>query len=117
MALGLSEGSVIQLTHRVPMASNDRASTRDFFVDLGARHGVRTGDTLEVSRTIPIWDSINGQFSHTFRLVLGEATVVATSENVSLAREKQLVDPLQLPAMNYHKFMLGDIVSILHTPK
>lgn len=105
-------GTIIQIAYKVPM-SNERSETRDFFVDLGSRHGVSIGDTLEISRQFSVLHSLSGQPWHFIRLVVGEATVIANSDFVSLARATKLVDPSRLPATNYHQFMLGDLVSNL----
>lgn len=93
--------------------TNEKEPSRDFYVDLGTRQGIKEGDTLEVSRQFPVLYSMSGQPWQLIQLVLGEATVIATGESVSLVRTKRLVDASKLPATNYRQFMVGDVVSNL----
>lgn len=108
-------GTIVQIVHRVPMGQNSPAPIREFYVDLGLKHGIKEGETLVVSRTHPVLQAVSGQSAPLIRLSIGEATVVRSSDFVSLARLKRLSDPSTIPNMNYTNFMLGDQVAQLRT--
>lgn len=95
------------------MSGAEKPLPRDFYVDLGAKHGLKEGDKIQVSRLIPVMQSMSGQPASLVRLPMGEAAVLRVSDFVSLARTTQLVPPSQLPSMNYYQFMLGDTVTSL----
>ncbi|MBI1861231.1 MAG: hypothetical protein HYR96_09975 [Deltaproteobacteria bacterium] len=106
-------GTIVQIAHRLPMSGAEKPLPRDFYVDLGAKHGLKEGDKIQVSRLIPVMQSMSGQPASLVRLPMGEAAVLRVSDFVSLARTTQLVPPSQLPSMNYYQFMLGDTVTSL----
>ncbi len=115
LALASQSGTIVQITHRLPLSANDKAPNRDFYVDLGTKHGLKEGDTVTISRIIPVIQSVSGQPAQLIRLALGDGTVVRTADFVSLVRKKNSIDPSQLPAMNYLNFMLGDQVAQLQS--
>lgn len=114
LAAANPSGTIIQISHRLPMSASEIKPPRDFYMDLGAKHGVKDGDRIQVSRLVPVMQTMSGQPSHLVQFVLGEATVLKTSDFISLARTLNLVDSKQLPAMNYYQFMLGDSVRSLN---
>ena len=51
-------------------------------------------------------NALSGQPSNIVKIILGEVTVIRTSDFVSIARLKKLAEPEGLPVMNYYQFML-----------
>ena len=83
---------------------------KEYFLDLGDRDGIKSGDILAVYRNLPV---INGQAGgpwHLMRVNIGEVRVHFVGETTALARETENREPASLPPMEYLSFMIGDEV-------
>jgi hypothetical protein len=94
------------------MQANEPAPPKEYFVDIGARDGVREGDLLEVSRSIPVVEAQTAGSFHVMKVVLGEVKVTLVGETSALARVERLRPPSELPPMEFFSFVLGDQVEL-----
>jgi hypothetical protein len=111
-ASAATQGVIIQVARRLAMQANEPAPPKEYFVDIGARDGVREGDTLEVSRSIPVVEAQTAGSFHVMKVVLGEVKVTLVGETSSLARVLRLKPPSELPPMEFFSFVLGDQVEL-----
>jgi hypothetical protein len=88
------------------MSYSEPPAGRDFYINLGTRHGVRPGDRLLVQRTVSSSDSVSDQSIHLIPVVLGEMLVVAVGETACIAHQDSLASAL--PFFQYPGFMVGD---------
>ncbi len=94
------------------MQANEPQPPKEYFVDIGARDGVREGDTLEVFRNIPVVEAQTAGSFHMMKVLLGEVKVTLVGETSSLARVQKLRAPQELPPMEFYSFVLGDLVEL-----
>ncbi len=109
-SLRAADGSIVQVTRRTVMSARDQRPTKDFFIDRGSRHGVKTGDVYRVLREMSVVDGRAGGQSHLVRVHLGDLKVIELGETASLGRVTQLRPAKELPAMDYPTFLVGDLV-------
>ncbi len=94
------------------MQANEPTPAKEFFIDIGARDGVREGDTLEVSRSIPVVEAQTAGSFHEMKVILGEIKVTLVGQTSSLARVQRIKPPAELPPMEFFSFVLGDQVEL-----
>jgi hypothetical protein len=94
------------------MQANEPAPPKEYFVDIGARDGVRDGDVLEVSRKVPVVEAQTAGSFHVLKVVLGEVKVTLVGETSAVARVHHIKPPTELPPMEFFSFVLGDQVEL-----
>ncbi len=109
---GATQGVIIQVARRLAMQANEPTPPKEFFIDMGARDGVREGDVLEVSRSIPVVEAQTAGSFHMMKVVLGEVKVTLVGETSALTRVERLRPPADLPPMEFFSFVLGDQVEL-----
>lgn len=92
------------------MSSSEALPQKDFYVGLGARDGVRVGDTFSVRRAISMSNGQSDANIHLIHVPLGELRVLAVGDTASIARVENVVESSLLPAFQYPGFMVGDEV-------
>lgn len=90
------------------MSYSEPPAGRDFYVNLGTRHGIRPGDKLLVQRTVSSSDAVLDQSIHLIPVILGEMLVVAVGETACIAHLDSQANAL--PYFQYTGFMVGDDV-------
>lgn len=112
LVLGSTSGTIIQSTRVLRMTSTELPVPKAYFIDLGARDGVKEGSVVEVRRELPVLAAFSGRFYQFVSIVLGELKMMAVGEYSSLGSVQTQKDPKQLPAMEYPMFMVGDVVEL-----
>ncbi|MBI4404383.1 MAG: hypothetical protein HY537_09495 [Deltaproteobacteria bacterium] len=105
-------GNIVEVTKRLRLSSAEAMPPKDYFIDVGTKHGINEGSVLEVKRVILAMDRFSGMGRHFIPIVLGELRVVAAGEYSSIARVHSQRSLDQLPSMDYSVFMLGDSVEM-----
>jgi hypothetical protein len=105
-----TEGTIVQVSRNLRMSAAETAPPKEFYIDLGLRDGIRSGDLLAVSRWVGVSDALTGE-PRLLKVELGELVVVRAGESTSVTRLSRTTDPKDLPVMEYRTFMVGDIVS------
>ena len=103
-------GSIIQVQRKIRMTDADPLPPKEYFIDLGERDGLQSGESLEVYRQIPVINGQSGAPWHVLRVKIGALRVDYVGETSSLAREVEGRDLASLPPLEYQTFMLGDEV-------
>jgi hypothetical protein len=102
------QGSILGVTRKLKMTANEPLPPKDYFIDLGARQGIKPGQVFDVYRTIPVVDSWSGQPKEFLRVALGQLEVSYVGDSSSVARLTEQTDIKDLPAMDNPWFMVGD---------
>jgi|GEM_PF-1661920 len=105
-------GSIIQVSRPVHLSSRQPKAQKQYFIDVGERHGIRQGATLEVYRVIPVLNEMTGSAGPVHRLRIGDLRVVSVSESVAVGEVEQYRAPNELAGAEYLSFMLGDEVQM-----
>lgn len=105
-------GTVIQISRKLRMSSQESTPPRDYYLDLGEQHGVKVGDVFTVYRELSVINELSGQNASLLRVPLGEVTVYLVGEQVSVGRITQSLSPNDLPVMNSTQIRVGDVASL-----
>jgi hypothetical protein len=111
-AEAMHSGTILQVTRKVKLTSTEPDSPRDFVIDLGTNQEVKVGDTVVVSRWIPIQDSTTDDPKDFLRVTLGEIQVNFIGANSCIGRMTTHVEAKDLPTMDNPWFMVGDAVQL-----
>jgi len=103
-------GTIIQVQRKIRMSDLEPLPPKEYFIDMGARDGIQTGERLQVFREVPVVNGQSGAPWHVLRVQIGEIQVAYVGETSSLAREVEGRDLASLPPLEYQTFMLGDEV-------
>jgi len=103
-------GSILNVSHALRMSSSEPEPARDYFVDLGARDGLKEGDVLTVSRQLYVGSANWSGPNHLIRVALGEVKVITLGETASIARAVGTRPAAELPSLDYPGFLIGDAV-------
>ena len=105
-------GSIIQITRALRMSNSEAMAPKDFYLDVGHRHGVKEGDILEVYRWLPVNNVFLGAPYHLVKVMLGEVRITIVEDSTSIARLHRYREAKELPAMESPSIMLGDQVKV-----
>lgn len=102
------QGTVIFISRKLRLSSDEPISAKDFYLNRGDRHGLRTGDSVEIYREMSVLNGLTGNSVTLVRVKLGEMKVLATGDFSAVARMETMSDPRDLPSLDYPGVMLGD---------
>jgi hypothetical protein len=105
-----AEGVIYQAAYRLKLSDKEDAPYRDYFANIGSRHGVQVGEVLEVLRAVPAVNALWGGVSALLEVVIGEVQVLAVSPAGSIVRMVKQTEPERMPVLQYSRFMIGDSV-------
>lgn len=112
----LANGVIIHATRKLRLSYAEPLPPKDFYVNLGGRHGVRVGDLLTVQRNVSIRDSFSDGTVHVVAVPMGTMRVLSVGETASIGREETApASSLPTPALQYSGFLVGDEVFLPKT--
>jgi hypothetical protein len=100
------------VARKLRLSYADPLPGKDFYINLGARHGVKPGDRLVVQRVLTTPDAMSEQAMHVIPVTLGEILVVAVGDSACIGRQDTQAGSAALPFLQYPGFMVGDDVSL-----
>lgn len=92
------------------MTNAEPLPPKDFYIDMGARDGLKEGEILTVYRLLPVVNALVGAPHNILRVPLGEVKVTILGESSAATRVHTQRDLAELPALDPQSFMLGDQV-------
>lgn len=105
-------GNIIQVNRKLRMSRLEPLPPKEFYIDLGTRDGVKSGDVLEVFRMLPVVNSLSGGAWHLMKVTLGEIRLNFVGESTAIGRIANDREPSSLPSVEYQSFMVGDQVEV-----
>lgn len=110
-------GAIIQVNRKLRLSYNDPMPPKDYFIDLGTRNGIKVGDILEVTRQMPVRNSLSEGPWHVMKVSLGEMRIYVVGESTAVGHMEFEREPSSLPTMDFPTFMLGDEVALKEVPQ
>lgn len=83
---------------------------KDFYVNLGLKHGVKIGTTLEVLRKVATYDAIGKKLYKDMLYPIAKIKIIHTEDNASIARLETLSPEDRTPASTPRAILVGDMV-------
>lgn len=102
------QGTVIFISRKLRLTSEEPVAAKDFYLNRGGKHGLKAGDAVEIYREMSVLNGITGNSVTLVRVKLGEMKVLVTGDFSAIARMETISDPRDLPSLEYPGVMLGD---------
>ncbi len=102
---------VVNVRRNITMSDTDPVY-KDFYINGGTNSGFKKGQTLVASRKINVRDSAGSSTIGEMTVPVGELTVIAVYEKVTVARESKLFDRKDLPMLEQKAIMTGDLIDV-----
>ncbi len=83
---------------------------KDFYVNLGLKHGVRIGTSLEVMRKVATYDAIGKKLYKDMVFPIARIKVIHSEDNASIARMEAMIPEERAPASTPRAILVGDMV-------
>lgn len=107
-----SDFMVYSVYQGVDLGMEQQAPQKDYYVNMGANHGLRAGMRLEVYRKSPSYDLANQKLYRDVTLPVGTIKVIHVEGAAAVARLESLLPAEQAPVVLPRAVMVGDIVKI-----
>jgi hypothetical protein len=108
----IPSGSVIQISHKLSMTSTETSPEKDYFIDVGAKDGVKAGDTFDIFRKLTVINVPTGNVTDLLKVPFGEMKVYLVGDSASVAHISRPPEFKDLPVIEYTGVMLGDEVRL-----
>lgn len=103
-------GSILHASRRLRMSVTEPLPAKDFYLNLGARDGLRVGDKLTVQRTVAVRDLYQDGKVHLIPVLLGSLQIIAVGQTAAIGREESMTPAASLPGFQHMGFQVGDEV-------
>lgn len=89
-----------------------QVAPKDFYVNMGASNGVRSGSVLEVLRKVSTFDLASQKLYKDVLLPVAKIKVIHVESNAAVARLEKLAPPEVTPGISPRAVMVGDLVRL-----
>lgn len=107
---GPSDFVVYGVTQSLPMGNEGEVKTRDFFVNIGSKHGVKSGSKLVVYRQNPSYDLVQKKLHKDVTFPIAHLKVIHVESNAAIARLEKMLPLDETPTITPRAVLVGDIV-------
>lgn len=107
-----AEGVVYSVATELHMGNPGEVNTKDFYVSLGQKHGVRKGSTLKVIRKNPSYDLEAKKLFKDVSFPIATLKVIHVENEVAIARLEKMFPKEETPVMLPPAVMVGDRVEV-----
>lgn len=83
---------------------------KDFYINMGTKHGLKNGNMLEVSRRTPTYDVTNKKLFQDVTFPIAKLRVIHVEDSASIARLNEMLPYESTPSISPNTVMVGDIV-------
>ncbi len=108
----LNEFVVYGVRTKIPMGNPTDIPLKDYYINLGTKHGVRRGSKLEVRRRLTTYDLINRKLHQDTVFGIAEVLVIHADEDLAIARLSKVYPEDQIPLSGPQTVMIGDLVKV-----
>jgi len=107
----MANGVIVHAARKLRLSYAEPIPPKDFYVNLGGRHGVKPGDLLTVQRNVSIRDGFSDGTVHMVAVPLGSLRVLSVGETAFIGREETApASSIPTPSLQYTGFLVGDEV-------
>lgn len=104
---------IYSIVQDFPMGQANEILKKNFYVNIGAKQGVKEGVVLDVYRNISRNDPYKNKQTYHHKVKIGELKILHTEdENAIASLEQVLAGNETAPLFEIGKFMIGDKVSV-----
>lgn len=103
---------IYSVEHDLPMGVEGEVLHKNYYINIGAKQGVRKGSILNVFRQVTENDPYESKRRYSYEIKVGELEIIHQDEDASIAITKQLSSKENYPILEIKRFMVGDEVKI-----
>ena len=103
--------AVFDVRKSLPLKDKDTIQ-KDYYVNLGTEHGAKVGSILSVKRRLPVIDVYRNQAQGDLVIEIAKLKVIHTQSTMSVGRLMSVVNPKNIPVVQYESLMMGDQVEL-----
>lgn len=94
----------------LPMGNPGEVARRDFYINLGAKNGLKVGSKVDVLRKIPTHDLLTRKLQKDMIFPIAVLKVIHVEQTAAVARVEKIVGEEASPAISPRAVMVGDLV-------
>lgn len=103
---------IYSVEEEVPMGYENEKTKKNYYVNIGANQGVKTGTTLDVFRVISKLNPYDNLKRINYKVKIGELKVLHSDEEAAIGSLNNIKLGIEDPLFEVRGFMIGDSVSV-----
>lgn len=103
---------IYSIEEEVPMGHEDEKTKKNYYVNIGANQGVKSGTTLDVFRIISKSNPYDNLKRVNYKVKIGELEVLHSDDDAAIGSLKEIKLGVKDPLFEIRGFMIGDTVSV-----
>lgn len=103
---------VYNIAQELPMGYKNEKVKKNYYVNIGAKQGLREGTILNVLRTISRTNPYKSKERYDYSVKVAEVKVIHVGEDSSIASMLAMKDTKDMPMFDINSVMIGDSVSV-----
>jgi hypothetical protein len=108
-----SEFVVYNVYRGLYLGGKEEVPQKDFYLNMGSVHGVKTGSMVQVSRRKATYDLSSQQLYRDVLFPIALVKVIHVESMSSIARLEKALPADQTPTMTPNSIMVGDLVKLV----
>jgi hypothetical protein len=109
-AAGPSDFIVYSVYNNLDMGNPGEVSQRDYYINMGTKHGLKAGATVDVYKQMASYDLMTKKLFKDVTFPFAKLKIIHIEENAAVARLEKLLPAETTPATTPRGVMVGDIV-------
>lgn len=103
---------IYSVEEEVPMGYENEKTKKNYYVNIGANQGVKSGTKLDVFRVISKSNPYDNLKRVNYKVKIGELKIVHSDEEAAIGSITQVKFGVDDPLFEIKGFMIGDTVSV-----
>jgi hypothetical protein len=92
------------------MGNPDEPNSKDLYINMGARNGIKVGSVVEILKTVSTYDLSNKKLFREITFPFGKAKIIHAEDDVAVARVIQLNPSSETPVAVPYNVQVGDSI-------
>lgn len=103
---------IYSIGHELPMGASNEKLRKNFYVNMGANQGLKSGNILDIYRQESHLDPYATKKRYNYRMKIGELKVIHTEEDAAIATLQSFDDSNDRPMVEINAPMIGDQINV-----
>jgi hypothetical protein len=103
---------IYSIAQDIPMGFDDEITKKNYYINMGADQGLRSGNLVDVFRIVSMNDPYESKKRYDYQFKIGELKVIHSEGSSSIAVLNQMSTDEQSPMLEIRNFMVGDRVNV-----
>lgn len=112
-SMGFARDYIIySIAQDIPMGIKNEAPKKNYFINMGANQGLRSGNLVDVFRIVSMNDPYESKKRYDYQFKVGELKIIHSEETSSIAVLNRMNVDDETPMLEIRGFMVGDRVNV-----